>query len=180
MVKAMNDPLTEALRTLPDPMPPEGLWDDIAQRLDRQRIAVRRAWPRAWFRVLPVAVLASAAALGIWLLLAPAPERPVGFLDPAIVALLMESQSLEARVRSRRLAASPTRGALLIRIADVDARLNDAWLADSGCRRTPAPDRFHDLLPGHRSPLYLLQEAGARSRSGRPRPRPLGKLDRMT
>jgi hypothetical protein len=132
MVKAMNDPLTEALRTLPDPMPPEGLWDDIAQRLDRQRIAVRCAWPRAWFRVLPVAVLASAAALGIWLLLAPAPERPVGFLDPAIAELLMESQSLEALVHSRRLAASPTRSALLIRIADVDARLNDAWLAEAG------------------------------------------------
>ena len=132
--------LSEALRTLPDPRPPEDLWDDITRRLEQAMQPVTRRSPRRAWRwaleshrwVLPVAVAASAAALGIWLLLAPAPERPTGFFDLDVAELLMESQSLEALVSSRPAGPNAIRNVLLIRIAEVDASLNDAWLADPG------------------------------------------------
>ncbi len=86
---AKDIPLDEALRALPDPMPPESLWDDITRRLDRDQDReplapeFRRAPARTGFRGrgwVPAA-LAASVALGVWLTLAPTPERPTGFLD---------------------------------------------------------------------------------------------------
>jgi hypothetical protein len=140
-VKYVNrgEPLGDALRALPDPTPPEGLWDEIARRLDQRQVQqVLRETPakarpgmrrmRIWF--LSWAVAGTSVALGLWLVLAQAPE-PVGFLDPSVVELLMESQSLEAAVNSRPVAPGAIRDVLLFRIAEVDVRLNDASLADS-------------------------------------------------
>ena len=140
MVKQLNnrDPVVDALRALPDPTPPEGLWGEIARRLNRDQvervkregIVPARRGMRRWF--LPGAMAASAAALGVWIVLTQSPERPIGFLDPGVAELLMESQALEAAVRSRPGARSATRDVLLFRIAEVDARLNDVWLVESG------------------------------------------------
>ena len=144
MVKDMNkdDPLVDALRALPDPSAPEGLWDDIAGRLhldstetvSHRRTGGSRPWMPAWFFpwFLPGAVAALAVVLVPWLAPAQTPERPVGFLDPVIAELLMESQSLEALVPLRSGFPSATREVLLLRIAEVDAGLNDAWSAESG------------------------------------------------
>lgn len=143
MVKKMSkgSPMAQALRALPDPAPPEGLWDDIARRLEpnqnqnkvepvsRPEMRRARRWVHAW--VLPGAVVA-VVTLGIWMVVPRGPERPAEFLDPVIAELLLESRSLEALVNSRPRGRNAIRDVLLIRIAEVDAKLNDAWLADAG------------------------------------------------
>jgi hypothetical protein len=144
MVKDMNkdNPLVDALRALPDPSPPDGLWDDIAERLHRdstETVAHRvpaspPPWKPEWFLpwFLPGAVAALVVVLALWLAPAQTPERSVGFLDPVIAGLLMESQSLEALVPLRSGSPIATREVLLLRIAEVDAGLNEAWSAESG------------------------------------------------
>ena len=135
-----DNPLVDALRALPDPSPPDGLWDDIAGRLHGASTVPHRApggshpWMPAWLFpwFLPGAVAALAVVLALWLAPAQPPERPVGFLDPVIAELLMESQSLEALVPLRSGSPSATREVLLLRIAEVDAGLHDAWSAESG------------------------------------------------
>jgi hypothetical protein len=165
-VKHVNrgEPLSDALRALPDPTPPEGLWDEIARRLDQGRVervardAPAKARPgmrgmRRWF--LSGSVVAVSVALGLWLILARAPE-PVGFLDPRVAELLMESQSLEEAVNSRPAAPSAIRDVLLFRIAEVDIRLNDASLADSRGRA------MEPLLRRRVALLHALVDLGYR------------------
>ena len=168
-VKYVNrgEPLGDALRALPDLAPPEGLWDEIVRRLDQGRVErVTRDAPNArprmrgmrkWF--LSWAVAAASVALGLWLMLAQAPE-PVGFLDPRVAELLMESQSLEEAVSSRPAAPSAIRDVLLFRIAEVDIRLNDASLADSRGRA------MEPLLRRRVALLHALVDLGDRPAAG--------------
>ncbi|MGE5625108.1 MAG: hypothetical protein ACM3ZT_06135 [Bacillota bacterium] len=157
--KALNElvALREGVATLPDPLPPPGVWDRITAEAAARRQPARRRWLAAGGVGLAASV--AAAVLLVNLRLSTPAAAPVAAATPSTAApsvgqLMAESQYLEHAVLNMNSADSlavsagtaSTVAALEDRIALVDYELNNMPAGGGDAKRAELWKQRVDLL----------------------------------